>query len=294
MDLAHRVFATGKRFSSLLSSWPSVGVEPRSRILCCGLSELALELHRSLGGTEPERVGLLAAALSLVTKVDDQVIDAPELHRGVPTRALRERTRAYLVPTVDALLTGRTNLPRCELAAWVGRGLRALERFDAYAPLVWRGLEVQVDAVATFTRHPSEVSLNEVEQVTTEVSAVWLELIATIGALPSSARWPTRAELGAFELAGKWIQRVDALADLQKDLGEGHRSSFPLHRLWAIDPNERDPERGILRHGIDRECVAPAWARAEWESAIGIGHLFSGIHDHLHGRYLARVRGEAA
>src|SRR5262249_14412008 len=162
-------------------------------------------------------------------------------------------------PTVDALLTGRTNLPRCALAAHVGTGLRSFDRFETYAQLVLRGLEAQVDAVATFTRHPSEVSLKEVVQVTTEVSAVWLMLVATSGAVPSSARVPTPAELDAFHTAGRWIQRVDALADLQKDLAEGHRASYPLKRVWDLTRQDRNLERLVQELGIDGECVAPPW-----------------------------------
>jgi hypothetical protein len=70
--------------------------------------------------------------LSLLTKIDDQVIDALEFHGGPPAcgrdlQALERKTRAYLAPTLASIRSGRpdTAQPRCVLAAALGRRLRA-------------------------------------------------------------------------------------------------------------------------------------------------------------------------
>ncbi|MCB9755250.1 MAG: hypothetical protein H6713_35370 [Myxococcales bacterium] len=219
---------------------PAGRVSPRSRVLCAALGVLAEACHRALGGrTEPDRrVAVAAALLALLTKIDDEVIDRPGFHGGGPGRAPRaaieRRTRAYLAPTLEAVRRGRApnGEPRCALAAALGQLLQALssapERLDRLLTTIAWGWEVQVRAVAIYTAHPREVSEAEVASVTAEISGAWLQMITEVGTLPADASRPLReGERAAFLAWGAQIQRADALADFEKDLGDGLLSTVP-------------------------------------------------------------------
>lgn len=293
---------------------PERRVLPRSRALCAGLAVLAREAYRGMGGASEaiaEEVGLAAALLSLVTKVDDQVIDARDFHENLPDEAaLRARTWRFLRPTLAAIRRGRApdHAPgRARLAAELGRRVDALAADPARkaALLGWvaRGWQVQVEAVATLTRHASAVTPARVDRATRDISAVWLLLITLVGALPGDVRALTPAEVDAFFRAGRFIQRVDALVDLEKDLADGHRASWPLARLFALDPASyeaglRAPETLDARlraRRIPDECRAPAAEREAWRAELrglgDVGGILGWIHEHLWARYEARLRG---
>src|SRR5215471_9524404 len=72
------------------------GVVPRrSLVLCAGLSEIGVEVASSLGAREVEQeVALLAASISLLTKIDDERIDSLAFHGGGSSSrsALRDKT----------------------------------------------------------------------------------------------------------------------------------------------------------------------------------------------------------
>ncbi|MCU0659819.1 MAG: hypothetical protein MUF64_32500 [Polyangiaceae bacterium] len=224
---------------------PRALVAPRNRLLCAGLALLSTCTHRALGGAlreaEVERAGAL---LSLLTKIDDQVIDSPDFHQrgSLPRAEVEARTLAYLAPTLASLRQARPLLPegRCLLAAELGLLLRGLaadphrlrRSLDAIA-LGWR---VQARAVATLSACPGTIPLDQIERITTAISACWLRMMILLGELPPDARLLTPAELAAVRTWGHWIQRADALADLGKDIEEGLRSSLPGALLHAIEP----------------------------------------------------------
>ena len=112
---------------------PGGRVVPRSRLLCAALGSLAEACYGGLGGGlggrgRAEEVGDAAALLSLLTKLDDQVIDAPAFHRGLSRRDAGEKTRAFLAPTLTSICEARPAAPagRCLLAAELGARLRRL------------------------------------------------------------------------------------------------------------------------------------------------------------------------
>ena len=310
-----RLAATGTRqLASVVGALvdradPAGRVVPRHRRLCAGFGELATACYRALGGGERvAEVERCAALLSLLTKVDDQVIDAPGFHGGSGReRAEVERaTRAYLAPTLRSMREGRpaTEEGRCELGAELGRGLAGLagsrERLDDLLEEVARGWEVQVRAVVTLSAHPGQVSLGQVEAVTTDISAVWLRMIALVGALPGDAvRTLSLAERVAFEQWGGWVQRADALADFAKDTDEGLVSSLPGYLLWRHDPRgyldacaRRDHEalyHLVRHHGVDRQCLpttAQLNALNTGMASLGeVGSLLRWVHSFLAWRY---------
>ena len=217
----------------------------RSRRLCAGLGVLAEDAALALGArSSVEAVGGAAALLSLLTKVDDEVIDAAPFHGGPfrrsGHRALRHRVRRYLAPTLDSLLEARavTCEPRCTLAAEVGRQLRALaatpDRLAQLHEVIASGWETQVRAVDVLSRHPQEAAAEEVAYVTAAISADWLLMITMIGGLPSDAARPlSPAEMDAFSAWGWHIQRADALADFLQDAEDGLANSWAGHRCHA-------------------------------------------------------------
>ena len=233
-------------------------VSARSRLLCAGLGVLAEDAYTALGGdARHDEVGHAAALLSLLTKVDDEVIDARCFHRG-PLRTrdhteLRQATRNYLAPTLRSLRAAYAvaNEPRCELAAQVGQMLRGLAaspaRLDALLEVVAIGWEVQVDAVDVLSRHPDESASFEVARVTAAISGYWLLMITMIGALPAETeRMLSPAERQAFIRWGWYIQRADALADFGKDAEAGLANSWAGYVLFE---RARDNYTEALRAG---------------------------------------------
>jgi hypothetical protein len=309
---AGEVIAAGDRWLATLggavaAADPEARVSPQSRLLCAGLGVLGVEAYRALGGAaRAEGVGRAGALLSLLTKIDDQVIDARAFHAD--RRDLPARTRAFLAPTLASLRAAHpaTAEPRCALAAQLGVALRDLAadqgRLDRVLRTIADGWEVQVEAVRVLTSHPGAVSRAEVAAVTRSISGVWLLMIARLGELPGDARRAfTPAEEESFLAWGWAIQRADALADLAKDLGDGHLACWPGLLLW-----ERAPEayldaaaRGdavalhaLLRaHGVDRACLPDAAEEAALAATLPelgrVRPLLAFIHDYLRRRYLA-------
>lgn len=293
---------------------PEGRVAPRSRRLCGALGLLSRVTYEGLGGRRHAgEVGVAGAALSLLTKVDDEVIDSPGFHGGMETdrRALRARTAAYLGPTLRSLRSGEPAgaEPRCALAADVGRRLRRLAgdplRLAHLLEVIAEGWRIQVDAVEVLSAHPGAVTLGEVARVTRRISGAWLLMIALIGALPGdAARAPSEDEEEAFHDWGFHIQRADALADLEKDCRDGLVSTFAGRLSW-----EREPGRYltacaqgdgaalyamVARHRVDEECVrggAPAAALGARLAGLGEAHaLLRWIHGFLMHRYLVHPR----
>jgi hypothetical protein len=247
---------------------PRATVSPRSRMLCAGLACLARACYAALGGQRhAEAVGDASAMLSLLTKIDDQVIDAIEFHGGPLVRrrdpiALDRQTRAYLAPTLASLrdATPTNAEPRCLLAAALGQRLRALAgsraRLDQVIDTIAFGWEVQVRAVRLLSSDPTRVDPAAIEAVTAEISGAWLLMVTMIGGLPEDASRPVNArEIAAFYQWGLHIQTADALADLHKDTADGLVASRPGLLLTRVEPTLwrrafTDAELGPLYAGI--------------------------------------------
>lgn len=228
-------------------------VAPRSVRLCASLGELAGVVYDALSPAPDEDARMAvteaAAALAILTKFDDQVIDGRAFHGGAntPRESLRRTTTAYLAPTLDSLRTARPRYdePRCAPAAFAGQRLRSVARDDArlasYFTLVSRGWDSQVDSVETFTSHPSTVSAAKVSRVSSRTSMLWLSMISAVGALPLAT--PSRARprwLRGMLRWGRWIHRADALADLSRDLDDALLSNAVMHALWTLAPSAFD------------------------------------------------------
>ena len=134
-DLIERMLHdTGRRTLNELRPWivaadPERRVAERSAHLCAALSALATAAYRALGGRlASAKVERAAALLSLLTKIDDQVIDAPDFHAGHEGEALQRRVTEYLAPTLASIERGAPveSSPRCALAGRLGAELRAL------------------------------------------------------------------------------------------------------------------------------------------------------------------------
>lgn len=279
---------------------PDGSITPASRRLCAGLGILSQATHRALGGkAEEDAVGLAGAMLSLLTKLDDQVIDGRSFHEGLTREAARARTRAYLAPTLASIRTGTPALDdeRCRFAARLGGRLARLGPCEHLLASIARGWEVQERAVATLTRHAREVTLAEVETVTREISGVWLLMIAEIGTL--GARPFTSGERDAFLLWGDAIQKADALNDLTKDVADGHWSTFPLRLLYERAPDAYEAARRgerphplLARYGVSEACqpgIGLADARLAHASLGEVPALLDWIHAHLLARWTAQA-----
>jgi hypothetical protein len=310
-----RLAATGERLLAGLPDGlldradPGGLVSGRNRRLCAGFGELATACYRALGGRQHTAgVERAAALLSLLTKVDDQVIDGLSFHGGpgVDRGVVERRTRAYLAPTLASLRAGQpaTGEGRCRLAAELGQSLAGLggdpARLADLVAVVARGWEVQVRAVSRLGAHPSQVSLAQIEEVTAEISGVWLLMITLVGALPpDAARTLSASERAAFLGWGAWMQRADALADLAKDAADGLISSLPGYLLWQIDPAGylaacEGGAPGALhellrRHGVAARCLPGPGELAALEAALaGLGEvpaLLRWVHGFLAWRY---------
>jgi len=294
---------------------PNGLVLPRSRVLCAGLAHLGVLTLRGLGGGASEGlVSRAGALLSLVTKVDDQIIDGLAFHGGLTTPAAeaRQRTAAYLGATFDAIVRGHSEEPRLGLAAALGRSLAELAATRARLEAMWdtiaEGFAIQADAVATLTRHPASVSLAEVADITRKISGAWLHMIAATGALPSDCpRSLTPAEKHGFFAWGAAIQRVDALADLEKDLADGHLATYPGRLLYDACPaayleaaRTHDPDALyslVHTHHVDEACLAdPAEDPRAFHALEGLGEvpsLLAWIRHYLVRRYHAHPRSRA-
>ncbi len=293
------------------SADPELRVAGRSRLLCTGLAELALVSYRALGGTgRADDVGVAAALLSLLTKIDDQVIDDWAFHGGmaIDRLALRERTERYLAPTLRSIreASPATDEPRCAMAAELGRRIRRLgsdpARRARLLETIARGWAIQVKAVATFTAHPREVTEAEVADVTANISGLWLTMIAMVGTLPDDAARPlSSSEERAFLGYGGHIQRADALADLARDVADGLVSTVPGLHNWrergatyldtCVAGEPRPLYEMTAETGADRACLPTATDLDRLDAQLaGLGELPSllrWIHGFLLGRYLA-------
>ena len=281
-------------------------VQPRHIHLCAALGWLAEAAALALGARplHARQAGHAAAMLSLLTKIDDQVIDHPTFHGGTPTdrATLRRRTAAFLQPTLTSMRGARatTPEPRCRFAARLGGRLRSLGPHADRLTTLWdecaAGWATQVDAVAVLSAAPPQVSGARVAAVTGDISARWLRMITLVGPLAASAsRGLHRAELQAFDPWGAAIQRADALADLDKDLADGLVSSLPSWLLHARSPsawraavqNPGEAHAQVALHAVDLPCVAPP-PRAAAEALAGLGEvpgLLRWIHGFLLWRY---------
>jgi len=290
------------RLATSITTGDPAGLVPlRSRLLCATLGDLATACYAGLGGTSRAReVGDAAALLSLLTKIDDQVIDSPAFHGGLSPAAAAARTRAFLAPTLASIQRARpaNGEGRCLLAADLGERLRRLSapsRLEAFLAMVARGWAVQTEAVATLSRHPAETDPDHILDLTARVGGYWLGGVSLVGALPPEARPLAPQTFAGFLGWGLKIQSADALADLEKDLRERLLSSLPLSRLHAADPSGctralRSDDRvwiyaQLRGWGIDQALLSvPAGVPAP---PGGLPDLLGRIHLHLAGRYRA-------
>lgn len=292
-------------------------VPGRSRLLCAALGVLAQDAGRALGASSSlPAVTEAAALLSLLTKVDDEVIDAAAFHGGPLRRGghrtLRRKVRSYLAPSLESLRTGRAacSEARCELAAEVGRQLRRLaattDRLDRLHGVIASGWETQVRAVDLLSRHPAESSMAQVAHVTAAISGDWLLMITMVGGLPNDARREVSdAEMEAFARWGWHIQRADALADFVKDAGEGLANSWAgrvCFQRWgenyvrALGRNDV-PALELMLDACAPACLADPAALRDAERALeALGDVpaaLTWIHTMLLGRWKSR-RGQEA
>jgi hypothetical protein len=282
-------------------------VLPRNRLLCTGLSLLSTGGYQALGGKErADEVERTGALLSLLTKIDDQVIDGAAFHgAGAPPRGeVEERVLRYLAPTLRSLRQGRPAQAegRCALAAELGRRMKALAGSEARLRGVQEdialGWRVQARAVAILSARPGTIPRPQVERITTTISSVWLRMMLRVGELPQdAARGLAPEEVRCVRGWGHWIQRADALADLAKDTGEGLCSSLPGLLLWEQEPAayERACRQGdaawlrhkLVEHRIDQQMLPQPeqLAPLRLPSLGEIPGLLAYIHGFLAGRF---------
>ncbi len=321
-----QLLQTGHQLSAQLdplvsAADPLARVSRRSRHLCAALGALSASCLEALSAAPIHpalraQVAEAGALLSLLTKIDDQVIDSLEFHGGWRTErgVLRARTRAWLQPTLRSIVAAApaADAPRCHLAAELGGRLRALaadpQRLDHLLAIIARGWQIQVEAVARLSAHPATVSGAQVREVTGWISGAWLLMITAIGALPAAVPQPlTASEEAAFYAWGGWIQRADALADLPKDAADGLISSLPGWMLWSEDPasyleavtHQPDQLYAMLaRSGVDRACLPPPGALAALEARLArlgsVPSLLRWIHRFLSWRYRTDPRCQSA
>jgi len=282
--------------------------------LCAALGALSQTSYRALT-IQPDpatlaAVGRAGALLSVLTKVDDQVIDAPDFHGGMhsPRAVVRQRTRHFLGVTVSAIQQG--NAPadapaRAQMAAALGRQLRELsasnDRLERLLAVITRGWQIQVEAVALLSAHPQTTSDAQIDWITRQISGAWLLMIAMVGALPQQVDRPLspKEERCFFEWGG-WIQRADSLADLGKDTADGLINSLPGRKLWRCRPEDYlcAVERGdidwlyvaLVEEAVDLECLPPEGALHQLEQRLQrlgeVPALLRWIHGLLSWRYL--------
>ncbi|EYF03526.1 Hypothetical protein CAP_5510 [Chondromyces apiculatus DSM 436] len=305
---------------SLDAADPEGRVTPRSRLHGAALGQLAVLTYEALGGRKhAEQVGACAAALSLLAKIDDEIIDRRDFHGGMRERrrAVRARTEAFLAPSLASLGSGlaATAEPRCAYAASVGRRLAQIAesrvRLHHVLSVIAEGWRTQIDAVVTLSSHPGEVSLAEVAGVTRRISGAWFLMVALIGALPDDVSRPlTEDEEEAIQDWGFHIQRADALADLQKDVDDGLISTFAGRILWEREPSRYLPAcrardaaalyQMTAQHRVDEACLRGGEPIASLGARLrGLGQvhaMLTWVHGYHLGRYLdhplCRRRGD--
>ncbi len=289
-------------------------VAPRSRVLCAALGALATEAARALGASarDAEAAGLAGAALSLLSKLDDEVIDSLAFHGG-PASArddVEARTRAFLAPTLDAVRAGAraetrsassgTDAARRRFALDVGARLRALAgdaaRLEHVLDAIALGWDVQAKAARVLTAAPASVGREEVLAATRSISGAWLGMITLVGELPpSAARAITRDEVDAIWDWGSFIQRADALCDLEKDQRAGLGSTFVGREARraassAPAPSTAELYRAVATHDLDLACVPSEAERAGLRARLaplgGVEPLLGWIFAMLFRRYL--------
>jgi hypothetical protein len=321
MPIATTIADAGARWLAALSASideadPDGIVAPRSRLLCAALGLLSSASARSLGASDEaaEEAGLAGAALSLLTKIDDEVIDSLAFHGGptTPRDEVERRTRAFLAPTEIALFAGARgeplgavelrDRPRARYAHAVGVRLATLgasrDRLEHVLASVALGWHVQARAARVLTADPSVVDEVEVRAATRSISGAWLGMITLVGELARGATRPLHDdEVEAIWDWGSFIQRADALCDLEKDRRDGLVSTFvghAAHRRSAPangTPTTAELYRIVARHGIDRASVPAASERAALGRRLSalapVEELLSWIFAMLYGRYEA-------
>jgi hypothetical protein len=285
---------------------PAGSVSAASRLLCCALGELGVASYQALGGrTAGEAVGLGAAALALLTKIDDEVIDARAFHGGgLGARdELAAKTRAFLAPTLASLRAAAParSEPRCGFAAMVGRALRELcapgrePRLVRLLGAIEQGWEIQVQAVTVLSAAPASVSSAEVVSTSRAISGAWLSMMVLCGALPVDATEPvSEAEIEAIWDWGSFIQRTDALCDLAKDQRDGLGSTYVgwrAHQSGFGHGGMRELYHHVAARDIDLECLPSEAERRRLGRALArlgrVSGLLEWIHHMLLGRYLS-------
>ena len=314
-----RLFATGQCYYQELDSEVSSAdtanrVKGSSRFMFAAFGQLARSCYCSLGGKlYVHEVGRAAAMLSLLTKIDDQKIDDLAFHGWFvrDQEGVISRVRDYLAATLDSIVWARplNKEPRCQLAARLGQEIRALapekQRLEHLLSVITQGWETQARAVAVLSSHPEEISLQDVRQVTADIGGAFGLMLTLIGTLPQDTdRLLTDAEEEAFYEWGFYIQAADALADLEKDIGEGMISSFPGYLAWTHNKEaylEACQQQDIERiyqlfhtHNTDVACLPQS------ESLTDLDRKLSGLSENasllrwLHGfilwRYLNHPR----
>lgn len=296
----------------LAATDPQGTVTGPSRMLCAALGLLAQECYAGLGGqVQRDQVGRAAALLSLLTKIDDQVIDSPAFHGGMGAQGrdasdLCRRLHDYLWPTLRSLRAAKPESlePRCIMAAQLGQELRQLsahsERLEHLLDVIEMGWGIQVDAVVLLSSHPADVTVAQAREITKKISGAWLLMIALVGTLPADAlRAMSSAEEAAFFDWGALIQSADALADLEKDVADGMCSSLPGRLMYHSAPDAMlaacasgDADalyRLCAQLGADLECM-PDWQLRQALRRTGpgaVGELLAWIHHFLTWRYLS-------
>lgn len=312
-----RLISSGERLlvetaPLLRAADPRETVTPQSRLLCAALGLLGQVCYAGLGGgKDSDAVGRASALLSLLTKIDDQVIDSAAFHggRGLPGRQndeLRRRLHDYLWPTLRSIRAAQpeSSEPRCAMAAHLGQLLRQLSghpaRLEHLLDVIEQGWGIQVNAVVLLSSHPADVTLAQAREITRKISGAWLLMIALVGTLPADASRPmSSVEEAAFFEWGGLIQAADALADLEKDVADGMCSSLagclmyqrePEAALAACASGEPDALYGLCAAtGADLLCL-PDWSVRERLRSAGpgeVGELLAWIHHFLTWRYLS-------
>ena len=302
-----------------LRQWPLLNAimgdddldEPLSQgtaLLCCGLGLLSLEVYLSLGGKQHiEEVERAAALFSLVSKIDDQRVDARNFHAGLDKDDVQVRAELYLHATLDSIEAGLPlhDEPRLRLAAALGSTLQDLaggsSRLERFSQLLDLGVELQVATTTGFTSPPSEVPMDTIEVLTADTPLAWFAAILSIGTLPEDAeRGLSSAETEALRAWACYLQWADNLADLEKDLEQGHTSCYLGRSLWEQHPKEYEDavEKGdwaavyhlLAEEDLDRSLLPDQEHLEELGEALaelgGLQDLFAWIHRFLITRYV--------
>ena len=305
-------------WSQSTSFGASIHVSPSSQFLCAALSTLACTCYTSLGGSQHlDLVSQTATQLALLTKIDDDVIDSLPFHQGhhVARDHIIQQTRSYLAPTLSSIHTASAFYQddRCQLAAALGQNLRTLssnsKRLRHILSWIDQGWEIQAQAVAILTAHPSLYTLQQVKHISAQISGVWLLMITLVGTLPADAtRTLTLEEENAFFTWGEAIQIADALADFKKDLYDKHMCTVPGRLLFQhhgdayiewIDHNSLSMlYQSLVTNQVDLACL-PAVdfyqsASIPLHNLKETAYLLQWIHGFLTWRYIHAMESQRA